>query len=193
MRKATPLARPGKARHIRAMGPSLTPKAIGLACAVAAGLALAVALGAENWGGLIPCPLCLLQRWPYRAAIMLGLLAIILPPRLARVLLVLAFAAFLTETALAATHVGVEQGWWQSPLPQCAAPQIKGGSLADRLAQLPARPAKPCDEPTYMIPGLPVSMALMNLVYASGCCVLLGAALALGVSAKRARTHELAG
>ena len=34
-----------------------------------------------------------------------------------------------------------------------------------------AAPTKPCDEPAYLIPGLPLSMAAMNTIY--------GAALAL--------------
>jgi disulfide bond formation protein DsbB len=28
-------------------------------------------------------------------------------------------------------------------------------------------PAKPCDEPTFLIPPLPVSMAAMNFIYAT--------------------------
>ena len=31
---------------------------------------------------------------------------------------------------------------------------------------MPARPSKPCDEPTFLIPGLPLSMAAMNLLFA---------------------------
>ncbi len=59
------------------------------------------------------------------------------------------------SVALAAVHVGVEQGWWPSPLPECAAPDLGGGSIAERLARMPAHPAKPCDDPTYLVPGLP--------------------------------------
>ena len=42
---------------------------------------------------------------------------------------------------------------------------------------MPARPAKPCEDATYLIPGLPISMAAMNLLYALAFAVLLGAAL----------------
>jgi hypothetical protein len=31
---------------------------------------------------------------------------------------------------------------------------------------MPVRPSKPCDEPTYLISGLPVSIAAMNLLFA---------------------------
>jgi disulfide bond formation protein DsbB len=77
--------------------------------------------------------------------------------------------------------VGVEQGWWPSPLPQCAAPSLGGGTMAERLARMPALPAKPCDEPTYLVPGLPVSMALMNLLLA----LALAAFLAISVARDR--------
>lgn len=145
----------------------------GLAGAVLAGAGLAAALASEHWGGLVPCALCLVERWPYRVVILLGALALAWP-RAARPLVALAALAMLTSAALAGTHAGVEQGWWPSPLPECAAPQLGGGTTADRLARMPARPAKPCDEPTFLIPGLPVSMAQMNLITS----LLLAAGLA---------------
>lgn len=143
---------------------------MGLASAVVASLALGTALATERWGGLVPCALCLLERWPYRVAIVLGLLAVVLPRRPARWALALSGLAVLAGAGLAAVHVGVEWGWWPSPLPECAAPRFTGGSIAERLAQMPARPAKPCDDPTYLVPGLPVSMAAMNGLLALAFC-----------------------
>ena len=126
--------------------------------------ALLVALGAERFGGLAPCALCLVERWPYRVAILLSLAAALPPrPRWApRALLWGVVACMAFSAAAASVHVGVEQGWWPSPLPECAAPDLGGGGIAQRLARMPARPAKPCDDPTYLLPGLPVSMAAMN-------------------------------
>ncbi len=138
----------------------------GLVGAVLAGLGLGVALLSESFGGLVPCALCLVERWPYRAAMLFGALALA-SPRGARFLLVLAALAMLAGAALGGVHVGVEQGWWPSPLPECAAPKLGSGTMAERLARMPARPAKPCDEPTYLIPGLPLSMATMNMLFAS--------------------------
>jgi disulfide bond formation protein DsbB len=131
-------------------------------------LALAVAVGSERFGGLVPCALCLVERWPYRVAAGLAVLALLAPPRLGRLLLALLVLAVLAGAAAAFVHVGVEQGWWPSPLPECAAPRFQGGSIAERLAHMPVRPAKPCDDPTYLIPGLRVSMAALNLIYALG-------------------------
>jgi disulfide bond formation protein DsbB len=150
-------------------------RTIALVCALAAGFALGLALASEYWGGLVPCALCLLERWPYRVAIVLALVAVVVPRSVARALLLLVLLSMLAAAALAVIHVGVEQHTWPSPLPECTAPSFGGGTVAERLAQMPARPAKPCEDATYLIPGLPVSMAAMNLLYA------LAFALGVGV------------
>ncbi len=139
--------------------------------------ALAVALASQHWGGLVPCALCLLERWPYRVVIVLGLAAAFMPPLGARVLLWLAALTLLAGAALGAIHVGVEQGLWPSPLPECAAPHISSGTLSQMLASMPAHPSKPCDSRTFLIPGLPLSMAAMNLIYALVFAAVLSAFL----------------
>ena len=156
------------------------PRTIAVFAVLAAAVALGIAHAAEIWEDLVPCALCLLERWPYRVVIVLGLLAAIAPQHLVRPLLVLAVLALLTDAAIAAVHVGVEQRWWPSPLPECAAPHLSGGSIAQRLASMPARPSKPCDEPSFLISGLPVSMAAMNLLFA----LAFSAVLAMSLSWK---------
>ncbi|MBO1074750.1 disulfide bond formation protein B [Roseomonas marmotae] len=135
-----------------------------LLIAILAAAAPLFAMATERWGGLNPCLLCLWQRWPYWVAAALALLAYLLPRR---PMLVLAGLAVLASGAVAVVHGGVEAKWWPSPLPGCAAPSaVAGQSIEEMMAGLAARPAKPCDEPAYLIPGLPVSMAWMNLAYA---------------------------
>jgi disulfide bond formation protein DsbB len=157
-----------------AMPQSLTHRAAGLTAAIAAAVALGIAVASERWGGLVPCALCLVERWPYRIAAILGLAAALLPPKAARVALGLLALTMLTGAVFSAVHVGVEWRWWKSPLPECAAPTFSGGSIAERLAHMPSAPSKPCDDPTYLIPGLPLSMAAMNLIFA---CLFAVAAL----------------
>ncbi len=138
-------------------------RALAAASVLLAGGALLAATGAERVLGLVPCALCLVERWPYRVALIFAAIALLplrrpsLRPALWGVVLCMA-----ASLAAAGVHVGVEQGWWPSPLPECAAPTLGSGSLAERLAHMPAHPAKPCDDPTYLVPGLPVSMAAMN-------------------------------
>ena len=150
-------------------------------CVVVAGAALLVATGAERVGGLVPCALCLVERWPYRVALLFAAVALLplrrwsLRPVLWGVVLCMA-----CSVAAAGVHVGVEQGWWPSPLPECAAPTLGSGSIAQRLAHMPAHPAKPCDDPTYLVPGVPVSMAAMNGLLA----LVFGAFLAMSLARK---------
>ena len=153
------------------------------ACLLLAGAALGGAVAAESWAGLVPCALCLWERVPYRVLIGVAVVALLLPARWARWLLLLGVVAALADVGLGFVHVGVEQGWWPSPLPECAAPRLGGGSFAERLARMPAVPAKPCDEPTYLVPFLPLSMAAMNLLLA------LALAAGLAMSAVHTRRH----
>ncbi len=138
-----------------------------LAVTLLAAAAPLFARGSESLWGIAPCELCTWQRWPYWVAAGLGLLACFWPnPRVRRALLALAGVAVLVSAGVAVLHVGVEQGWWPSPLPGCQAPKAAGTSIQDMLSAMPLRPNKPCDAPTYLIPFLPLSMATMNLIYA---------------------------
>jgi disulfide bond formation protein DsbB len=141
------------------------------------------AMASESWG-LVPCALCLWQRWPYWFAVVLAVLAATLP-RARTPLLGAAILAILTSGAIAALHAGVEFGWWPSPLPSCRAANagVAGASVDDLLRNMARTPDKPCDEPTFLIPGLPVSMAAMNFLYA-----LAVAALGLTFLRKGARS-----
>ncbi|RAI58631.1 disulfide bond formation protein B [Roseicella frigidaeris] len=137
-----------------------------LLLALLAAAAPLFARASEGIWGIAPCELCLWQRWPYWAAAALALAAALLP-RGRRLLGGLAVLAVLGSGLVAGFHIGVEQGWWPSPLPGCQAPRALGGTgVEDMLRSLPAMPSKPCDAPTYLIPGLPLSMAAMNLLYA---------------------------
>jgi disulfide bond formation protein DsbB len=137
----------------------LSLRAAGLLVAAGGAAALCVAYWAQDYLLLVPCPLCLLERWPYRAVILLGVLAALVRPA-ARPALGLAVLALVAAAGLAFLHVGVEFHWWKSPLPECNGILVPG-------APLPMTPARPCDEPTFLLPGLPISMAAMNFLYAA--------------------------
>jgi disulfide bond formation protein DsbB len=157
-----------------------------LAAALLAAAAPLLAMGSERWPGLAPCALCLWQRWPYWLAAAIAAAALLLPPAWRGAALRLAAVAVLGSGAVALVHVGVEFGWWPSPLPACLAPVATGQSVDDLLRSLAPMPAKPCDEPAFLIPFLPVSMAQMNLLYAAGLAAFIwrraggGAALRRG-------------
>ncbi|MCS6890604.1 MAG: disulfide bond formation protein B [Rhodovarius sp.] len=131
-------------------------------------LALAAPLFAqlsEGWFGLAPCALCLWQRWPYWAAAGLAAAAAALPRGRAPLLVAAAIAAGASGT-IGAFHLGVEWGFWPSPLPGCLAPAVQAAASVEELLRgLAPAPVKPCDEPAFLIPGLPLSMAGMNTIY----------------------------
>jgi len=118
---------------------AMSPRVIGALALAVAGSALGLAVASEYWGGLLPCSLCLMERWPYRIAMLLGALAVVAPRPVIRPLLWLIVLVMLANVGLAAVHVGVEQHLWQNPINECAAPHL-GGTLLDRLLQLSSRP-----------------------------------------------------
>jgi disulfide bond formation protein DsbB len=122
---------------------------------------LGTVLAAQYWGGLLPCELCLKERWPWDAAIVVGFVAAMTGSRPAQLWVALIVALiFLVGSGLAFYHVGVEQHWFAGPT-ACTA----GGApttLAALRALIEHQQAVRCDEPAWTLFG--VSLAGWNLV-----------------------------
>lgn len=120
----------------------------------------------QHLGGLEPCPLCVLQRYPYGAAIVLSAAALVLARWVDPALPVAAAGvAFLAGAALAGFHVGVEEGWWPG-LSTCAGGSVAAMGLED-INRGAARAAAPqCDDVPWALFG--VSLAGFNLVLSAG-------------------------
>lgn len=126
---------------------------------------LAGAFAFQHLGGMAPCKLCLWQRWPHGAAILLAMAAFALPV----LALILAGAvAALSTAAIGLYHSGVEQGWWQGPS-TCTAAPIDGLTPQQLLEQIMATPMVRCDDIPWQMLGL--SMASWNAI-ASLCFAL---------------------
>lgn len=132
------------------------------AIAAAAGGSAALLLGAlafQYLGGLAPCQLCIWQRWPHLAAVIIGLLALTLG---LRALAWLGALAALTSAGIGVFHVGVEQKWWEG-LASCTAGSIQGISTADLLnPSVDVAAVVRCDAIAWQMFGL--SMAGWNVV-----------------------------
>jgi disulfide bond formation protein DsbB len=133
--------------------------------ALACGAALLAALGFQHLGGLAPCPLCILQRWPHGVGLVVGLVAVTWPRRAMRVASALAAAALAIGAVIAFYHAGVEQAWWPGP-DTCAVPDPASMSTDDLLARLQATPVVRCDEIPWSFLGL--SMAAWNVPLSLG-------------------------
>ncbi|WP_235962563.1 disulfide bond formation protein B [Jannaschia marina] len=118
--------------------------------------------------GYAPCAMCLWQRWPHGAAIVLGVIALSgVTPRL---LALGAGLAALVTSGLGFFHAGVEQGWWQGPS-SCSGDGggLAGLSGADLLSTEVTDTVVMCDDIVWQF-GL--TMAGWNGVLSLGLAVL---------------------
>jgi disulfide bond formation protein DsbB len=131
------------------------------------GTLLAGAFGFEYLGGLLPCTLCLWQRWPHAAALVLGALGLALPQRIWPILGAL---AALTTAAIALFHVGVEQTWWEG-LATCTVDALAGVSVDDLLSTdtVVGAPVR-CDAIPWQMFG--ISMAGWNGIISLGLAMM---------------------
>jgi disulfide bond formation protein DsbB len=159
------------------------PPTISLALALIAALLLATVLALQYLAGLAPCPLCIWQRYPHLAVVVLGLIGWRWQ---ARSMLGLIALVLLGGAGLAAYHVGVEQGWIALPA-GCAAGQ--GATSVEDLRQMLAEAPPACDQVSFTFAGL--SLAGWNLF---GSLVMAGIAVAAALRpsarARAATTSE---
>lgn len=131
---------------------------------------LLAAFGFQYLGGLAPCEMCLWQRWPHAAAVVIGALALMIPgpgwPLLGAM-------AALTTSGIGIYHTGVERGWWQGPT-TCTSGDVSGLTPQQLLDQIMAAPLVRCDEVPWEL--LTLSMASWNAIASFGFALLWFAA-----------------
>ena len=162
------------------------------ASALAASVAVTVIAAAAIAGAwffqlvleILPCPLCLEQRYAYYLVIPLGALTAIAAkagaprPLLLAGLAVLCLAT-LANAGLGVYHSGVEWGFWKGPT-DCSGPVVNLGSATDLLSRLDTTKVVRCDEVQWRFLGL--SLAGYNVLIS-----LLMAAIAAWGFARPAR------
>lgn len=132
---------------------------------VAAGGSAALLLGAfafQHLGGMAPCKLCIWQRWPHGAAIVIGVLALALP---GPILPALGLLAALATAGVGVYHTGVERGWWEGPT-TCTSGPVTGLSPQELMDQIMAAPLVRCDEVPWEM--FTLSMASWNAIVSVG-------------------------
>jgi len=115
---------------------------------------------------ILPCPLCLEQRYAYYVSIPLGALTVLAAragaprPVLLAGLAVLCLVA-LANAGLGTYHSGVEWGFWKGPT-DCSGPVVNLGSATDLLSRLDTTKVVRCDEVQWRFLGL--SLAGYNVL-----------------------------
>lgn len=117
---------------------------------------LLAALAFEHIWGLAPCELCLPQRGPPAAVIVIGAWAVAcasLAPSATRFLLATAAVILMIGTAIAFYHVGVQEHWWPGPS-ACTGSGGFAGNAADLAASLKTTQIVRCDEAAWRMFGI---------------------------------------
>jgi disulfide bond formation protein DsbB len=123
---------------------------------------LGTALLSQYWGGLAPCELCLLERWPWWVAIAIAAASWLTGDRLAPQIPALLLAiVFFVGAGLGFYHLGVEQHWFAGPS-ACTAGGAAATSVDTLRAQLLGKQAVMCDEVQWSLFG--VSLAGCNMI-----------------------------
>lgn len=136
--------------------------------------------------GIVPCPLCLEQRYVYYMVVPLGALIALGAARDAPrtvVLMGLAIVALATlgNAGLATYHSGVEWGLWKGPT-ECTGPVVNLGSAGNLLERLASVKVVRCDEVQWRFLGL--SLAGYNVLISLSMAAI--AASGIARSANRA-------
>lgn len=149
---------------------------LGLLAGAGSGALLIAALGFQAMG-YAPCELCILQRWPHLAAVVVALL-LVLTGRV-RAMAVLGLIAAGAAMGLAIYHSGVEIGWWPGPQ-HCSGGvgDIARMSTQDLMARLQEAPVVRCDQVVWRFLGL--SMAGWNAFWSAILTVIWGMAALRG-------------
>ena len=115
----------------------------------------------QIFGGLQPCALCLYQRWPYWAVIVIAGLAVLTAKQLGAkgmaIIAGLCALIFLAGASVAGFHVGVEQQWWEG-LAACG-----GGNLNDPNLSLDELRTRLLDTPIVRCDDVPWSLLGISL------------------------------
>jgi disulfide bond formation protein DsbB len=154
---------------------------------IASASVLGAALLSQYWGGLAPCELCLLQRWPWGGAILIALVALLAGSRPALPWVALALAlVFALGVAFAFYHVGVEQHWFAGPS-ACTASATGALTLEDLKRQILGTAPVLCDRVQWSLFG--VSLAGWNLLASLGMAAVSAVVFA---RTRRPVSHEAA-
>lgn len=116
----------------------------------------------ERVGGLKPCEMCMMQRWPHLAALVLALMAVVVRPAWARRGMIMAAAGGIAASGMIAIdHLGVERKWWEGHT-ACTSSLPTGLTTAEYLDAMMRMPLVRCDTPQWTMFGL--SLADMNAI-----------------------------
>ena len=124
-------------------------------------LTITSALIIQYWLGHEPCKLCLYQRIPYFLAILL-IIKIFFFKKYEKITLLILTLIFVSSTALAFYHFGIEQGFFSESL-ACTAPDLSKTLSKEQLLEQLKQNNISCKDVSFRILGL--SLATINTIF----------------------------
>ena len=115
----------------------------------------------QYWLGYEPCKLCLYERIPYFLSILL-IVKILFIKRHEKITLLILSLVFLSSTALAFYHLGIEQGFFSESL-VCATEDVSKTLSKEELLQQLKQNSISCKEVSFRILGL--SLSAINTIF----------------------------
>lgn len=132
--------------------------------------ALVVAWVSQYGFALFPCELCMFQRYPYMAIVVVGAtVALFAPAKFCKWAAVFCAALFALDAGIAAYHTGVELDFFAGPT-ACSGGAASGQTLEEMRAAIMNAPLVSCKQAMGYFLGL--SMAMWNGFYATTCFIL---------------------
>ncbi len=156
-------------------GPRITGRMAGVSTLLIGAFMLGFALVSQFVFKLQPCELCIIQRWPWVAAMVLALAVTATHTHkfTQSILLLATGLTLIVGAGIAGFHVGVEEGLWQG-LASCSQALPSTGSIEELRAHLLGAPTVSCGDVAWRLFG--ISMAGYN--------ALISLALGLALIAK---------
>ena len=124
-------------------------------------LTIISALIIQYWLGHEPCKLCLYERIPYFLSMLL-IIKMLFIKKYERVTLLILFLVFISSTALAFYHFGIEQGFFSESL-VCVTGDLSKTLSKAELLQLLKQNSISCKDVSFNILGL--SLAAINTIF----------------------------
>lgn len=129
-----------------------------------AALALLIAFIAQYSFGIIPCPLCLYERYVYAGIAIVGLGSLFCDRS---VLFYVMIFLIIGGLGLGIYHLGVESLWWKAPS-SCTGATISASNFEDFQAQFMAKSAPRCDRIGWVIFGISATIWNVLLFFSFG-------------------------
>ena len=126
------------------------------------------ALIIQYWLGHEPCKLCLYERIPYFLSMLL-IIKIIFIKKYEKITLLILFLVFMSSTALAFYHFGIEQGFFKESL-VCTAGNLSETLTKEEILKQLSQNTISCKDVSFRIFGF--SLAAINTIFSISLSVI---------------------